>query len=70
MNWRDEVNLPPSVNASSYCRSCNTFTYWKPAKAFSNHHDITKSYAQGEREFWTEYRDVLKCTQCGRSVSV
>ena len=69
-SWRFEVEQPPSENVSSYCRSCNTFTYWKPSKAFVNYHDRTKSFNRGEREFWTEQADVLKCTKCGRSVTV
>jgi len=69
-NWRQDVMLPPSVNCSSYCKSCKGYTYWKPSKAFVNYHDRTKSFLRGEREFWTEQADVLKCTKCGRSVTV
>ena len=29
-NWREDVWLPPSVNCSSYCKSCKGYTYWKP----------------------------------------
>ncbi len=29
-DWRFEVQLPPNENCTSYCRKCNSFTYWKP----------------------------------------
>ena len=68
--WMSEIEQPPSENVTSYCRSCNTFTWWKKAKAFTNRHDLSKSFRREEREFWTEYHDVIKCTKCGRSVTV